>query len=173
MNPIDIVLGGIVALGAFQGFRKGLVRELTAIVALFGGYWAARSFSGVLTPLLTSWIDIPQEWHSWISFFVLFVLAVYLITLVGKVLTKLLKWIALGLLNRLAGAAFGAAKWILILSLGLYFFERFNQWVILIHPDQLSGSQLYVIFQGVGDFFLDELSRVDLNKIDPPSTPII
>ena len=79
----------------------------------------------------------------------------------------------MGLLNRLAGAAFGAAKWILILSLGLYFFERFNQWVILIHPDQLSGSQLYVIFQGVGDFFLDELSRVDLNKIDPPSTPMI
>ena len=162
MNPVDLVLGGFVFIGAFQGFRKGLIREITAIVALFAGYIVARTFSPILIPVVNSYLNIPEEWHSWVAFFALFVLGVYLITLVGKFLTQLLKWVALGFLNRLAGAVFGAAKWILVLCLGLYFFERFNQWVILIHPDQLEGSILYALFQEIGGYLLDGFRQANI-----------
>lgn len=164
MNLIDLVLGGIVVLGALQGFRKGLIKEVAAIVALIGGYLVARTFSDLLTPLLRAGLSIPDPWYSWISFFLLFVITVSLITLIGRFLTQLLKWVALGFVNRLAGAVFGASKWVLLLCLGLYFFEYLNQWVVLIHPDQLEASQLYGLFHSMGNFFLDELSQVDLPK---------
>ena len=53
ISPIDIVLAIPIIWGAIRGFRRGLILEVTSLVALFLGAYAALFFSDVAA----QWLD--------------------------------------------------------------------------------------------------------------------
>jgi uncharacterized membrane protein required for colicin V production len=46
MNWADFVLGGILLIGAFKGFKSGFIAELTGIIALTLAIWAGFIYNG-------------------------------------------------------------------------------------------------------------------------------
>ena len=65
------------------------------------------------------------------------------IALAGKALTKLADFAALGALNKLLGAAFGALKIGLILSVVLIVFDKMNSTIPFADEEDLEASVLY------------------------------
>ena len=120
MSTADIILLVILALGAYSGYKKGLILELIAIfafvLAIIGGFkllhvgmdYVSRVYEGF------------GNFLPFIAFMVLFVLIIILVNMIGKILKKIIDWTPFGVLDNLAGALIGVAKWALMLSILLW-----------------------------------------------------
>ncbi|MDA7736503.1 hypothetical protein N8849_01370, partial [Flavobacteriaceae bacterium] len=70
-------------------------------------------------------------------------------------LTKALKIVALGGLNRLLGGVFGVLKWCIILSALTLVFKEINSLMTLVSPFILEVSIAYPILEQLGAFLFD------------------
>ncbi len=126
MNVIDLLLGIFLVLGLVRGLFKGFLVELAGLLALLGGIYAAIHFSDITYDLLESFISWEENKLSVLAFAVTFFVVAFLISLAGRVLTKMAHMVALGLINRLFGGIFGVLKMAFLASLFFMFFESFG-----------------------------------------------
>ena len=143
MNVIDIVLGGLILFGMVRGLMKGLFVEIASIVALVAGIYGAIHFSNFAAEFLESKVDWSEKTIAILAFAITFVIIVLTIAMAGKALTKLADFAALGIINKLAGAVFGALKIGLILSVVFIFFGKMNDTIPFIEKETLKKSILY------------------------------
>jgi membrane protein required for colicin V production len=143
MNTLDIILAIILLLFAIGGFRKGFIIGLATLAGLFLGIWAAVHFSGFSGHILRDVIHLQTTHLVLVSFLFTFLAVIILVFLLGKILETFIKIIALGFLNRLAGALFGIAKGCLVLSAILYMLASVDVGGHLISMQQREGSKLY------------------------------
>lgn len=165
INPIDLVLSLVLGYGCFQGFRKGLLVEMASLIALILGLWGAFLFADWAKIFLQSYLNIKPIILSALSYLIVFVGIVLSISLVAKIVTKIINLVALGLINRLLGGFFGILKIGLVLSALLYLIHRLNFLITLIDPALLESSFLYDPILSLGQFFFDWI--VQLEDWDP------
>lgn len=116
MAPVDIVLLLLLIAGAFRGFSKGLVLSVASFVGLVGGIWGASQFSHLAAKQLSEHVNWSVNSLQMASLALTFLAVVVAVHLLAKLLEKVLDMVALGLVNKLAGAVFGGLKTWLILS---------------------------------------------------------
>jgi len=143
MNYIDIILVILLLLALIDGFRKGLVTELASLAALILGIWGAVKLSGLTAGFLVENLNIQSKHIYLISFVITFLIIVILVHIVGAIVSKLVKTIKLGFLNRLAGMVFGVLKSALILSVLLVVFDKIDQDVKILPENAKASSRLY------------------------------
>ena len=118
MNWIDITIIILLALAVGVGFKKGLVQEIVGIIALVAAFFLAlvmhKAAAGLIVRLVPS---IPKHIVPTVGFIVLF-LAVFLgITVIGWLLSKLIKATPLDLADKIGGMAVGLFKGALMISI--------------------------------------------------------
>ena len=143
MNYIDIILGIFLLLGLVRGFMKGFFVELASLVALIVGIYGAIHFSYFVGNYLSNKVDWNESTLNLASFAVTFVIIIIAISLAGKLLTKLADLIALGILNKLLGGAFGLLKMAFIASVIILFFKAVNSENSFVEQETLEESVLY------------------------------
>ena len=143
MNYFDYILICPVLYGLYRGFTKGLILELASLVALVAGIYGAMHFSSITFGYLNEVLEVEPSYLQLASYGLTFLLIVLVITLTGKVLTMLVKMVALGFVNRLMGAVFGGIKALLILSVLLMFFDRINNQFGIVKDEIVDASVLY------------------------------
>ncbi len=143
MNTIDIVLVILLALSAINGFVKGFVEELAGLAGLILGIWAAIHFSDLVADFLTSHFNWNFQYLSIVAFFITFLLVVIVAAILGSWISKLVKAVKLGFLNRIAGLVFGAVKGALILSILLVVFNKIDKDVHILPAPAKAASRLY------------------------------
>lgn len=143
MSIIDIVLAALLLFGFIRGLFKGLFVEVASFLALVLGIYGAIHFSYFASEFLESKVDWNEKTVNVVAFAITFVIIVLLISLAGKALTKLANFAALGILNKLLGAVFGALKIGLILSVLLIVFNKLNNTLPFMEEDDIENSVLY------------------------------
>ncbi|MFA6404061.1 MAG: CvpA family protein [Salinivirgaceae bacterium] len=118
-NIFDVVVIGVLVLGAFHGYIKGLISSAASLAALLLGVWGAIKFSGFIASFLSGWMHTNERTTNIIAFAVTFVLIVIAIHLIAKVLEGIAEASALGVVNKVFGSAFGVLKYALLLSIVL------------------------------------------------------
>lgn len=143
MGVIDIVLGGLILFGLVRGLWKGLFVEIASLLALVLGIYGAIYFSDTVASQLQSFTEWNEKTLSITAFAITFILIVLGITLAGKALTKLANIVALGFINKILGAIFGALKMALILSVFLTIFDKMNGAISFIDQENIASSIFY------------------------------
>lgn len=143
MSYLDIIIIIPLLWGAFKGFKKGLIIELTSLIALIAGIWLAVNFSTFVSDVLSSKIFVNSTVMSIISFAIVFIGVVILVYFVGKSIEKFIKLIALGLINRVLGSIFGVLKFAFLLSVVLFFAETVDNKINILDEDAKNKSILY------------------------------
>lgn len=143
MNYIDLVLIIILIIAAIQGFRKGFIVEVASLAALILGIWGGIKFSDWTAGFITETFGYHSKHLTTIAFLVTFIAIVIIIHILGKVLDNMIKAIALGFLNRLAGIIFGVLKTAVILSIFLLLFDVMDENVHLLPSNQKAESKIY------------------------------
>jgi len=143
MNYIDLILGIILIFAAIQGFRKGFIVEAASLAALILGIWGGIKFSDWTAGFITNTTGYKSDHLSTIAFIVTFIGIVIVIHILGKVLDNVVKAVALGFLNRLAGIIFGVLKVAVILSIFLLLFDSVDENVHLLPAGQKAESKVY------------------------------
>ncbi len=150
MGILDIVLGLLLIYGLYKGLKNGLFIEIASIIALIAGLYGAIHFSYIAGDYLSKNMDWNERYINLTSFIITFIIIVLVAQLVGKLLTKIIDFAMLGLLNKLAGAIFGALKVAVILGALLVFFDRANSSINLIKSETLEESVLYEPIKEIG-----------------------
>lgn len=143
MSVVDIVLGTLLIFGLIRGFMKGLFVEVASLVALVAGVYGAIHFSHYVSEKLGDTVNWDEKYVNVMAFAITFFVIVLLVSLAGKAFTKLADFAALGIVNKLLGAAFGVLKIGFIASVVLIIFAHTNKSIEFVSQEKLSQSVLY------------------------------
>ena len=153
---IDIVLLLCLAWGAYKGFRKGFIIQSCIILALVLAIWGGFAFTGKLEPFMQKHFRMNDVVAHVISFIIVFLLILIFVYTSGYFVSKVADAVALGMINRLSGAAFGMLANALILSVLILLFEPVNQKKKFIEPETLEKTYLYKPVSKIGPAILPE-----------------
>lgn len=143
MNIFDIIIAVILIYGFIRGVMKGLFVEIASLVALIAGVYGAIHFSYFVGDYLETKVSWDENYITLVSFAITFAIIVLVISLLGKLLTKLADFAFLGWINKILGGVFGALKIALIFSVIILIFDRFNSVITFVKPEDKANSILY------------------------------
>ena len=155
MNIFDFIILIILLYGLIKGFIKGFIIEVAGIIALILGVTGSFKFASILEVYLNSYVDWSPKTVQIISFIILFIIIIYAVSLLAKMITKTLKIIALGMINRIFGGIFGLLKWCVILSSLVLVSQEINEIITLIPDKTLKDSVSYNLLDKLGGFLFD------------------
>lgn len=143
MNYYDIIVGIILLIAAYKGFKRGLVFEFISIVGLIIAIYGAFKFSNMAEIYLLEHAKDIEKFIPLLSFIIVFLIILLVIMVMGKVMEKLIKFTGLGIFNKLAGVVFGALKSALIIGILTGLLLRFEPAITIIGDDTKKNSVLY------------------------------
>jgi len=109
---LDYAVIGVFGISIAWGLWRGLVREIVSLLGWLVAFLSANLFAGPLSAHLPD--SIPTaELRAVAAFVAIFISALVVTTLLGVVLSHLVKAVGLGGLDRTLGALFGMARGIL------------------------------------------------------------
>lgn len=146
MNYIDIIILLFLLFGAFRGFSKGLVIEVATLAGLILGVYISIRYSSYTEGILRDFMNITSEYISYIALAVTFIVVVVGVYILGKLLTKLVDIISLGLVNKLLGTLFGVAKYFIIVCVLLMIVDALNEKFQFISEETIQKSLLFQPF---------------------------
>lgn len=124
MNLFDMVCIIILGYCLVRGIFRGLIKELSSIVGVFGGFYAAYTYYMKVGKLFSSWIS-NTSYLNILSFLIIFCGVFIIISIIGVIIKYLLNIAFLGWVDHIFGAGFGAIKGILIVSMLLMILTAF------------------------------------------------
>jgi membrane protein required for colicin V production len=134
--------------------------ELSSVIALILGVYGSIKFSDFTFtfffknfPELIK--DINENYLKIASFVFTFLFIIVLISIVGKGITKVLKMVFLGFINKILGGCFGSFKFTLFISLFLVFLDSLNTSFNLVESSLLETSFFYDPIKEVGDKLIE------------------
>jgi membrane protein required for colicin V production len=115
MNPFDIFIIIVVGYSLIRGLFRGLVKEVSSIIGVLGGFYAAYSYYPILAKLLSGLITNPSYLNI-LSFLIIFCTVLIVISILGVVIKYLMNVAFLGWVDRACGFGFGLVKGLLIVA---------------------------------------------------------
>jgi len=166
MNTFDIVIASLLLFGFVRGLFKGLFVEIASLVALIGGVYGAMHFSFYASDFLHQKVDWDENYISLTAFALTFIGIVVVVSLAGKLLTKIASFAALGILNKILGGIFGLLKIALILSVVLSFFMKVNNTIPFVSKEQMKASVLVQPITNIAPLLLPSYFNSNSNALE-------
>lgn len=125
MTFIDILFLIPLLFFVIQGFRKGVIMELTTMIALIIAMLASLKLSFVCLSYFPG-LKEKSVWIPYLAYIVVFICFYILVYAIGKQVHNLIAAINLNIFNRIAGAALGACKIIIVFSFLIWLTEQID-----------------------------------------------
>ncbi|RXG33107.1 CvpA family protein [Leeuwenhoekiella marinoflava] len=159
MNYLDIVIGILLIFGLFKGLKNGLLIEVASLIALILGVYGAIHFSYYAVTFLNEKVSWSEQTINLAAFAITFIIIVFVITLAGRVLTKVASFAMLGIVNKILGGIFGLLKTAFILSVIIMFLAAMTNSLNIIDEETKEESVLYKTIQPLGPSFLPSILK--------------
>jgi membrane protein required for colicin V production len=126
---LDGILAGFTLVSAMLAMVRGFSREILSIVSWVAAAAAAYFLYPYVVPYLTPYID-NDKIRMAASAGVVFIVALIIVTLITMRIADFIIDSRIGALDRALGFLYGAARGILVVAVGLLFFD----WLVGAHP---------------------------------------
>jgi membrane protein required for colicin V production len=138
----DIIFIILFIYALYGGLRRGLISQVTELIALILGVYIAYKFSFLLGNVITDYGAGAQA-VSIISFIITFIIVVVIARILGAMLNRLISVILLGWLNKLLGATFFILKMAFIISISLFILNTIDREIPFLPQKQIAASVFY------------------------------
>lgn len=160
MNILDIIILICLIPALIQGIFKGFISQAISIISLILGAWASARFAGVVCQWLSQYLSGSEQTLKIAAFVLIFILTIVILTLLGRLLEKIVTLVMLGWVNRLLGAAFAVMKWLLVMGLLALAFNSINETFQLVDSELIAQSHLYPMITGIADIVFPYLKNL-------------
>lgn len=126
MSTLDIILLILLAIGAFQGYRKGLLLSIFSFLALVLAVIGAIKLFDIAEDWLIQMLNNDAMYIPVLAFALVFILILTVVTSIGRLLKKVIDLTPLGLADNIAGALLGAFKWCFAVGFLLWLFDMMH-----------------------------------------------
>ena len=162
MNYIDIILSLILFYGLFKGFTRGLIIEAASLLSIIIGILGALTFTPIMENLLSYFFSDEKLPSSIILFTASLILIVLGINFFAKNLTKFIKLVSLGGINKVLGGIFGVSKYVLLISILFVFVDQFSFMFEFFESNFLEESVMFESLKNVGYYIIQLLESNDM-----------
>lgn len=143
MSIVDIILLICFVPAVVQGFRKGFISQVVAIVSIIAGTWISFKAASAVSQWLSQYMDGSEQMLKVISFALIFIAVIVVLALLGKLIEGVVKLVMLGWLNKLLGMAFSMLKAGLIVGVAVMVFCSLNNTFGIVGEETLNDSVLF------------------------------
>jgi len=158
MNLIDIVIGVMLLLAFYAGYKRGLFVALAGLIGLVAGAFGAVYFSDFAAGYISGWFDWSEQTVNLAAFAITFLGIVFIIGAAGKFLTKIADFAMLGIFNKLLGGAFNALKYAFIISV-VFMFVNASETYSILSEEKREDSVLYTPVASLAPVFIPHILR--------------
>ena len=162
MNYLDIILSLILFYGLFKGFTRGLIIEAASLLSIIVGILGALAFTPIIESFLSYLITDDKLPSSIILFTVSLILIVLGVNFFARNLTKFIKLISLGGINKVLGGIFGVSKYVLLISILFVFVDQFSFMFEFFESNLLEESVMFESLKNVGYYIIQLLESNDV-----------
>ena len=126
MATIDVILLVVIGIGAFYGYKKGLLVEVFGIAAFVAAIVIGFKFLSFGTYFLEQFLgkDRLVSISPYLSFFIIFIPTIFLIRKVGWLMRKAVRLTFLGTLDGILGALLGGITTLFGVSIFLWLLSK-------------------------------------------------
>lgn len=142
MNLIDIVIGVILLIALYMGFKRGLLLALASLIGVIAGVYGAIYFSDFAAKYISGWFDWSEQTVNMVAFAITFLAILMLVSLAAKFLTKVADFAMLGIFNKLLGAIFNLLKYAFIVSV-IFMYVNASETYSILSEEERETSVLY------------------------------
>ena len=165
MNPFDVFIIIVLGYSIVRGLFRGLVKEVSSIFGVLGGFYAAYSYYPVVAKIFAGLVINPSYLNI-LSFLVIFCSVLIIISILGVVIKYLLNVAFLGWIDRICGVFFGLIKGVLIVTVLFIILTTFlPKGAPLIKKSTLAPHVIWVSEKMV-NVVSKEMKRDFFNKLD-------
>jgi membrane protein required for colicin V production len=120
LSIVDIVLGCIILMGAYSGYKDGFIVSLFSLVSIILGVLLGFKLMGNIMILLASRYHIDEKILPFVAFGIIFLVIVIVVNLLGSFIKAAIGKSFLGKLDQGTGALLGLLKVTFMLSIMLW-----------------------------------------------------
>jgi membrane protein required for colicin V production len=164
MNPFDMLIIVVLAFCVIRGVFRGLIKELSSIVGVMAGFYAAYSYYPSIAGLLTHWMT-GSAYVNIVGFLIIFCLVFFTVSVFGVVIKYLLNIAFMGWFDRMCGAAFGLIKGILIVAVLFILFTAFLPKGAAFVKDSVLAPHVAVLAENMAKVVSKDMKRQFNSKI--------
>ena len=162
MNYLDIIIGLIFFYGLFKGFTRGLIIEAASLLSIIIGILGALTFTPIIESLLSYFLSDEKLPPSIILFTASLILIVLGVNIFARNLTKFIKLVSLGGINKVLGGIFGVSKYILLISILLVFVDQFSFMFEFFESNFLEESVMFESLKKIGYYIIQLLESKEV-----------
>ena len=164
MNLFDMMVIVIFAFCVIRGVFRGLIKELSSIVGVLAGFYAAYSYYTVIARPLSQWLT-KSEYANILAFLFIFCLIFLVVSIIGIVIKYVMNIAFMGWVDRICGAAFGAIKGLLIVAVLLIVFTAFLSKGTPFMKDSMLAPHIAIISEKMAKVVSKDMKRQFTSKI--------
>jgi membrane protein required for colicin V production len=155
LSGIDIVLGLLILIGAYHGYKAGFLLELFSLIAIVLGVLAGFKFMGWAMVVLSDKVNINKNVLPYLAFAAIFIAVVVVVNLLGRLVKASVDKTFLGPVDEVGGAFVGLLRTTFVFSIALWIVDSLklsfvSQWT--------EDSWLYPMVAGVAPKFTHWIS---------------
>ena len=165
MNLLDILIVIILGYGLIRGIFRGMIKELSSIIGVLGGFYAAYSYFPLVSAMMEDWIT-NVAFLNILSFMLIFCIIFFIISILGVIIKYLMHVASLGWLDRLCGASFGFIKAVLIVSIILLALTAFLPKGAPIIKTSVLSPHVTIISEKLAQLVSQEMKQAYIAKIE-------
>ena len=143
MGAVDIVIVCCFLPVLYFGIKNGLVKQLVALAVIFFGIRLSLRFATPVGEWVIEHVKIGEFWAKAISFILIFFAVALVLSLLGRIIEKIINISLLGWLNKLLGIVVSFCIFALLLSVIVYFVDSANNLLDFIPKEKLEESRFY------------------------------
>lgn len=149
MTILDYIVIGIGFISVFLGITRGVIKEVISLAGWFIAFYVASRYAESFEPLLPRVIEDPSL-RMLSLFVVVFFIVLLLVMFCSILLSKLIRSVGLGLIDRVLGSIFGLARGFaivlsLVLAAGFTALPKQPFWQQAVLSDPLEKAAVQVI----------------------------
>ena len=147
MTAFDLMVIGVVGLSTVLAFVRGFVRVFISLVAWIVAVAGAIHYSEAIGALLPDFGETQGTTRYVVAFAIILICVLVIGALIGFLLSRLVRSVGLGFLDRALGAIFGLARGLLVAVLfvllaGLTTLPRTDWWQNSLTSPALTAAAL-------------------------------
>lgn len=115
MNFLDLIILLPIVYFAYQGFRRGFIKEVFGIIGIILAVYITFEYMGVISRVLAPYVE-DRDHATIITGIITFILIIIGVQLVGFALERFIDVVQLGILNKFVGMIFAGLKMAILIS---------------------------------------------------------
>lgn len=145
MGVIDIVIVCCFLPALYFGIKNGLVKQVVAFAVVYFGIVLSLRFSAPVARWAVEHVHLSEFCAKAISFILIFFAVALILSLLGRIVEKIIKISLLGWLNKLLGVVMTFILFALLISVIVYFVDSANNLLDFIPEEKLAESRFYPV----------------------------